>query len=93
MNSLKSKIEKNNYQIVLLEAESNYTFIHLENGDKYIVSYNIGLVENKLKDKVKFIRPNRKFMINEKFVNKTDNFTINALGRNFIISRRRKLGI
>lgn len=79
-----------NEQVVLLEVESNYTFIHFENGERQILPYNLSFVGKELNDNINFIRPNRKVMINEKFIIKIDKYKINALGKDFHISRRRK---
>lgn len=76
--------------IVLLQAEINYTFLYFSNGQKIIVSCHLGKLEERLNDYQAFIRPNRNTIVNLNFVtNYNENF-LNINGTTVHISRRRK---
>jgi DNA-binding LytR/AlgR family response regulator len=51
-------------EIVMLEAEANYTYLHLLNGKKLLISRTMKLFDNLLKDHP-FTRIHRSFIVNE----------------------------
>ena len=51
-------------EIVMLEAEANYTYLHLLNGKKVLISRTMKLFDNLLKD-YPFTRIHRSFIVNE----------------------------
>lgn len=51
-------------EIVMLEAEANYTYIHLINGKKLLISRTMKLFDTLLKDHP-FTRIHRSFIVNE----------------------------
>ncbi len=51
-------------EIVMLEAEANYTYLHLLNGKKMLISRTMKLFDNLLKDHP-FTRIHRSFIVNE----------------------------
>lgn len=54
-------------EVVYFVAESNYTYVHFENGDKILVSTNLKVIEERFADCTNFFRPNRSFFINLHF--------------------------
>lgn len=51
-------------EIIMLEAEANYTYLHLLNGKKVLISRTMKLFDNLLKD-YPFTRIHRSFIVNE----------------------------
>jgi DNA-binding LytR/AlgR family response regulator len=76
--------------IILLQAEINYTNLYLSNGQKIIVSYNLGKLQERLNIHRSFIRPNRNTIVNLNFVTKYNENFLNINGTTVPISRRRK---
>ena len=58
-------------EIVMLEAEANYTYLHLLNGKKMLISRTMKLFDILLKDHP-FTRIHRSFIINEYHLKKYD---------------------
>ncbi|MEY4541250.1 MAG: hypothetical protein RLZZ306_3007 [Bacteroidota bacterium] len=58
-------------EIVMLEATANYTFLHLLNGKKVLISRTMKLFDNLLKD-YPFTRIHRSFIINESHLKSYD---------------------
>ena len=58
-------------EIVMLEAEANYTYLHLLNGKKILISRTMKLFDILLKDHP-FTRIHRSFIINEYHLKKYD---------------------
>lgn len=77
-------------QIVLLEANINYTLLYLADGQKIIVSYHLGKLQKRLSDFNEFIRPNRNIIVNMNYVTNYDTTSLNIIKRKVLISRRRK---
>lgn len=77
-------------EIVLLEADINYTLLHLVDGKKITVSYHLGKLQERLSRHSSFIRPNRNTIVNLNYVSdcNLDKLTINS--QIIQISRRRK---
>ena len=51
-------------EIVLLEANSNYTLLHKRDGSYEISSYHLAWHLKQLEDEIVFLRPNRKYGVN-----------------------------
>lgn len=85
-----SKIPKGQ-KVVLMESDSNYTMLYLENGKKLISGYSLKYYEN-ISDNQSFMRLNRSIMIHRTFVEfihfNDFSLTLNN-GRRIHISRRR----
>lgn len=77
-------------KIVWLKAEINYTQLYLANGPKLTVSYNLGLLEERLASYPLFIRPNRSTLVNLQFLRAYDENHICIKSQRFQISRRRR---
>ncbi len=58
-------------EIVMLEAEANYTYLHLLNGKKVLISRTMKLFDDLLKDHP-FTRIHRSFIINESHLKSYD---------------------
>jgi DNA-binding LytR/AlgR family response regulator len=58
-------------EIVMLEAEANYTYIHLLNGKKVLISRTMKLFDNLLKNHP-FTRIHRSFIVNESHLKSYD---------------------
>jgi two-component system LytT family response regulator len=79
--------------IVLLVADINYTSLYLSNGEKLLVSYNLGKLQERLSSHKTFIRPNRNTIVNMDYVTDFDLNFIQINQKNVLISRRRKENI
>ena len=58
-------------EIIMLEAVANYTYFHLLNGKKVVISRTMKLFDNLLKDH-QFTRIHRSFIINESHLKSYD---------------------
>ncbi len=58
-------------EIVMLEAEANYTYLHLLNGKKVLISRTMKLFDDLLKD-YPFTRIHRSFIVNESHLKSYD---------------------
>ena len=58
-------------EIIMLEANANYTYFHLLNGEKIVISRTMKLFDNLLKD-YSFTRVHRSFIINESHLKSYD---------------------
>lgn len=58
-------------EIIMLEANANYTYFHLLNGEKVVISRTMKLFDNLLKD-YQFTRVHRSFIINESHLKSYD---------------------
>lgn len=79
-------------EIVMLEAEANYTYLHLLNGKKVLISRTMKLFDALLKDHP-FTRIHRSFIVNESHLKSYDaDKECVMLSNNMeaTISRRRK---
>jgi DNA-binding LytR/AlgR family response regulator len=77
-------------EIVLMTADENYTVIHLSNGKKMTVSYNLGKIHERLFSHVYFVRVNRKTLVNLQFVHGFCSDSLIIEDRLIPFSRRRK---
>ncbi|SOE23045.1 LytTr DNA-binding domain-containing protein [Spirosomataceae bacterium TFI 002] len=76
--------------IILMQAEINYTLLTLTSGPQIVVAYHLGKLQERLLDHQTFIRPNRNTIINLNFVTNYDEECISINDRKIQISRRRK---
>ena len=79
-------------EIIMLEANANYTYFHLLNGEKVVISRTMKLFDNLLKD-YPFTRVHRSFIINESHLKSYDADKECVLMSNNLlamISRRKK---
>ena len=58
-------------EIVMLEAEANYTYLHLLNGKKILISRTMKLFDKLLED-YPFTRVHRSFIVNESHLKSYD---------------------
>jgi DNA-binding LytR/AlgR family response regulator len=58
-------------EIIMLEAVANYTYFHLLNGKKVVISRTMKLFDNLLKDH-QFTRIHRSFIVNESHLKRYD---------------------
>jgi DNA-binding LytR/AlgR family response regulator len=59
-------------QIVLLEADINYTQVYFANGSKMLVATTLGKIEKRLAEQQDFFRPNRGYVVNLNYVAMVD---------------------
>ncbi len=76
--------------IVMLVAETNYTTLHLSDGNQILVSYHLGKLQGRLLNYPVFIRPNRNTIINTNHIEKIGTESIRIHGFDIRMSRRRK---
>lgn len=77
--------------IVLLEADENYTRVHLTSGQTFVSSTTLGKIEARLKDNPRFFRTSRAFMVNLSFVTMLkDTYLQIDNCRRIVLSRRRR---
>jgi len=80
-------------RVISLEAQGSYTEITLDEGDKYLVSYNLKSLTEKINDTA-FIRIHRSRTINVNFINPLRKGKVISIeladGRQFEIARRNR---
>ncbi len=76
--------------IVFLEASGNYTLLYLAEGQKLVVSYHLGKLQQRLLGYNSFIRPNRNIIVNMDFLMSYTADSMHFNQRTINISRRRK---
>lgn len=76
--------------LVMFQAKSNYTEILKEDGSSVTVSTNLGVIEKRLQIYGGFVRPNRKEIVNLRFLDKNEGDNLYIRGHKVKISRRRK---
>ena len=54
--------------VIMMQADSNYTTIHLANGSRIFTSKTLKYWIQKIGDNNDFIRPHRSFVVNKKYV-------------------------
>lgn len=80
-------------EVMLLEANENYTILYLENGKKILVATTLKTLEQRFVDCQKFIRTHKSHIVNIEFISdyQSDNNKIMMQNKKMIlISRRRK---
>ena len=55
-------------EVIMMEADSNYTTIHLVNGKRILTSKTLKYWLQKIGSNSDFIRPHRSFLINKKYI-------------------------
>jgi two-component system LytT family response regulator len=55
-------------QVLMLVADTNYTTIHLFNGEKFMIARTLKRVQQSLSLHGNFVRTNRKFVVNWDYV-------------------------
>jgi DNA-binding LytR/AlgR family response regulator len=65
INAIQQKI--NIEHVVMLTAQSNYTTVHLADGNSFLYAITLGKLEKRFGDDA-FIRPNRSTLVNTKYV-------------------------
>lgn len=76
--------------IIFLSADENYTLLHLANGNKLMVSYNLGKLQERLSKHVFFLRANRSIVVNMNFVTAFNTNYLKINGMEVSVSRRSK---
>lgn len=75
--------------IILLKAETNYTYLYFNDGSRILSSTTLGILETRLKD-FPFIRPNRSVLINMDYILESDLLQLKMTNNEIVkISRRR----
>lgn len=79
-------------EVVYFVADSNYTHVHFENGDRILVSTNLKIIEKRFADCKYFFRPNRSFFINMHFAEFEETCSMFRIKdqESISVSRRRK---
>ncbi len=77
-------------EIVMLEAEINYTRLYLNNGEKLLVSYHLGKLAGRLAKHESFVRLNRNTIVNLSFLTHYCNGSVVIKQKAVAISRRRQ---
>lgn len=77
--------------IVLMEADINYTKVHLNSGKVIYVATNLKKLEERLATNVSFFRSHRSYIINLNHVSTCGDVTVElANNKTVLVSRRRK---
>ncbi|MEA5258304.1 LytTR family DNA-binding domain-containing protein [Arcicella aquatica] len=77
-------------EIIFFEGEINYTRIHFAFGKSKVIAKTLSKVEGKVNTD-SFLRINRKYLVNQKFIREVDNYELILLdGRTLPISRRKR---
>jgi DNA-binding LytR/AlgR family response regulator len=79
-------------EVVYFAADSNYTYVHFENGEKLLVSTNLKVIEHRFADCSFFFRPNRSFFINLHYAEFEESCSMLRIKdqESVLVSRRRK---
>ena len=77
-------------ELLILEADINYTNLHLVSGKKVIVSYHLGKLQERLASFECFIRPNRNTLVNINYIDAVADDCVMVGERQILMSRRRK---
>jgi DNA-binding LytR/AlgR family response regulator len=80
--------------VAYFEADLNYTIIHYQTGKPKIVATTMGHIQDRIKNKNAFVRPNRKYLINLDYINSLEIYGLHLQNDLHVnISRRRKLAV
>lgn len=80
-------------EVMLLEANENYTVLYLQNGKKILVATTLKTLEQRFVDCRKFIRTHKSHIINIEFISDYQldmNLVMMQNKKMILISRRRK---
>lgn len=84
-------------EITLLEAESNYTRLHLTNGGQVLICKTLSLMETALAPYPQFVRIHRSYLVNlhtvEKYIRGKGGQVILQDGRTVNVSNSRKASL
>jgi two-component system LytT family response regulator len=84
------------HEVIMLQAETNYTYIHLVDGTKFLVSYTLGKIAERLEAYAFFVRPNRSVLLNANYTTSFNGLFLEVslpngtVLKNAAISRRKK---
>ncbi len=88
---MRTKLYSN--EILFFEGDVNYTWIHFATGKQQVIARTLLYIEQKT-DADTFIRINRKYLVNRKFIVEVGNDFVVLTDKTVLpISRRRKRGI
>jgi two-component system LytT family response regulator len=76
--------------VMLMEADSNYTILHLKSGEKIISGYHLAYHEQQLAGQILFVRPNRKYAVNIDYIKRYKHDILYVKQLKIPISRRRQ---
>jgi DNA-binding LytR/AlgR family response regulator len=79
--------------ITMMQADSNYTTIHLTNGEKILTSKTLKYWSEKIKSRTDFIRPHRSYLVNKTHIlsyQRSTNQLLLVQGQEIHVSRRYK---
>ena len=80
-------------EILFFEGDVNYTWIHFKSGKQTIIARTLLFIEQKTNTE-NFIRINRKYLVNRKFIVEIGNDFVVLTDKTVLpISRRRKRGM
>lgn len=79
-------------EVLYFVADSNYTYVHFENGEKILVSTNLKIIEGRFVNCSNFFRPNRSYFVNLHFVEFEESCSMLKINnqKSILVSRRRK---
>jgi DNA-binding LytR/AlgR family response regulator len=85
---IRTKLYSN--EILFFEGDINYTWIHFATGKQKVLARTLSYIEQKTNTE-NFIRINRKYLVNRKFIEEVGNNFVVLTDRTVLpISRRRK---
>lgn len=84
------RLSFNPNEIVMLEADINYTNLFLTNGRKVVVAYHLKKLEERLESTACFFRANRGTLLNFNFVEGFANNYLQIGSQQVAVSRRRE---
>ncbi len=90
---LGSKTKLFSNEILFFEGDINYTWIHFKSGKQTVIARTLLFIEQKTNTE-NFIRINRKYLVNRKFIVEVGNDFVVLTDKTVLpISRRRKRGM
>jgi two-component system LytT family response regulator len=95
LSSTRSVIGRKAYfstsDILFLEGDINYTFIHFITGKKTVIAQTLGTVHTKIDDS--FVRINRKYIVNRNFITSVSRDFVELTNKQILPISRRRRGI
>ena len=78
-------------KITHCRADQNYTIVHLENGEKILMSYTLLRLEEILTKNHNFIRIHRGYLVNKRFIQESNSKEVLlSNGKILPVARRRR---
>ncbi len=77
-------------EIIFLEADVNYTKVHLRNGEKKLISYTLKKVLDSLNEEGDYLRISHKHAVNQDFVDQIGQLNITLKNGTTLATSRRK---